>query len=230
VVLVAMLKAYILAATVVGLAAGIYYRSGRRPTRLGKPIQLVLAAGISASCYIAFARFTPQYSFENFGEQAAFYQELGQGLESGSSYAMGDPTERSAAGQLVYAPFALFTAVFRPLLFEAKNPLIFANAIETSAFIFFFVRALARRGVRETWRFVTGNAMLMFCLVFVMAFGTGVGLVSMNLGSLSRYRMPLVPFLWALVLTLDAKNPSPVAVAAVRRAPARQPWPAPRRT
>jgi len=38
--------------------------------------------------------------------------------------------------------------------------------------------------------------------VFVMAFGIAVGLASSNLGTLSRYRSPLVPFFVVLLLVL----------------------------
>jgi hypothetical protein len=44
--------------------------------------------------------------------------------------------------------------------------------------------------------------LLVFSLVFVLVFGVGIGLAAMNLGSLSRYRAPLMPFYVTLLLVL----------------------------
>ncbi len=223
-VAVSLFKAYILLATVAALGAGIYYRTKGRRSKVSRPAQFIWAVTVAATCYFGLTRAMPEYSIENFAERAATMQELGQEYAGGSTYSMGDPTSRTLVGQLAFAPIALGSSVFRPLLVEARNPLIFVNALETSAVLYLFVRVLRRRGVRKTWAVLTGNAVLMFCFAFVIVFGTGVGLTTTNMGTLSRYRVPLVPFLWVLLLVLDAKEPrtatQPVVTRVARR-PAR---------
>jgi hypothetical protein len=58
----------------------------------------------------------------------------------------------------------------------------------------------------------------------VLLFGTGVGLATTNLGTLMRYRMPLIPFFAMLLVALLQRSRQSVAVPAT--APASQStWP-----
>jgi hypothetical protein len=74
------------------------------------------------------------------------------------------------------------------------------NAVETTTFTYAVGRTLIGQSWQVTWRRLSSSPLLMFCLVFSLTMGVGVGLATTNLGTLSRYRMPLVPFFAALVL------------------------------
>ena len=58
---------------------------------------------------------------------------------------------------------------------------------------------------------MTKTPFLVFCLVFVITFGLAVGLASTNLGTLSRYRAPLLPFFAVLLLVLSKPLRKPSA-------------------
>jgi hypothetical protein len=60
---------------------------------------------------------------------------------------------------------------------------------------------------------------LVFCVVFVIAFGIAVGLTSTNLGTLSRYRSPLLPFFVVLLLVLGKPHRARSPAEDVRRGP-----------
>jgi hypothetical protein len=49
------------------------------------------------------------------------------------------------------------------------------------------------------------NPVLLFCAVFIVLFGVAVGLAAPNLGTLSRYRVPMMPMYGFLLLSLAAK-------------------------
>jgi branched-subunit amino acid transport protein len=106
------------------------------------------------------------------------------------------------AGQLAYAPAALLTSLFRPSIFEVRNLLMLANAVETTVLTVLFVRVLFTRNLGSVRRQIMEDPFLVFCVVFVIAFGIAVGLTSTNLGTLSRYRSPLLPFFVVLLLVL----------------------------
>jgi hypothetical protein len=59
---------------------------------------------------------------------------------------------------------------------------------------------------RNRWtdlvRRVTANPALMFCFIFVLVLAMGTGLSTANLGTLSRYRAPMMPFFLLLLLIL----------------------------
>jgi hypothetical protein len=80
--------------------------------------------------------------------------------------------------------------------------LILANAVETTLLTLLLLRLFAKRTLGSVRRQVVEDPFLIFCVVFVVAFGTAVGLASTNVGTLSRYRAPLLPFFAVLLLVL----------------------------
>jgi hypothetical protein len=213
--IVGLFKAYILVGCLAGAAAWLFFRSSERTERIA-PGYVIAAIVVAAAGSAAITRVFPTYSLEGLSQQAAYYQEAGQAYDAGSNYTLGDLSEKSLGARLAYAPLALFTALFRPVLIESRSPQVFVNSIETTVVLVLIVRAIWRRGIAGVWTLVKRMPMLAFAIAFVLVFGTGVGFTSTNLGTLSRYRMPLVPFLWSLALVLGAdleakKAGSPVA-------------------
>jgi hypothetical protein len=103
----------------------------------------------------------------------------------------------------VYAPLALFAALFRPVIFEARNLLMLANALETTFLTLLLARILLTRDLLRVRGQIMDDPFLVFCMVFVLALGVAVGLASTNLGTLSRYRAPILPFLALTLFTLQ---------------------------
>lgn len=132
---------------------------------------------------------------------------------------MGGEIPTTLVGRLAYAPAALLTSLFRPFLFEAHNLPSLANALETTVLTLLFARILFTRSLGKVRRQIADNPFLVFCIVFVIAFGIAVGLASSNLGTLSRYRSPLMPFFVVLLVVsgkpLRARSPA----REVRRGP-----------
>jgi hypothetical protein len=95
----------------------------------------------------------------------------------------------------------MFTAIYRPLLVEARSPVAAANALETTMLLLLTLWVIRRRGLRLVG-LIRGSPPLMFCLVYVALFSVAVGLTTTNLGTLSRYRMPMMPYLGVMVAVL----------------------------
>ena len=199
---ISLVKAYILFPF--AAAGGLAYFWHRSLNAKGsvalatKPAYVVLGIAGSVVAVILLGRVFPRFSISNFAAEAASLQDTR--VRGGSYYSIsgGD----SVAGQLAVAPLAILSAFFRPLPFEARNPMMLAAAAETGVMTFFLVRAIARSGAARVWKLLIGSPMLVFCLVFSLLFGLGVGLGSTNLGTLSRYRVPMIPFYSLVVIGL----------------------------
>jgi hypothetical protein len=203
VVLVTCIKPYLLMPLAAGTAAWIYSTRARGPdgyVRI-RPAWIGLSVALALVGFLVVGQMFPQFSVERLGEEAARMQFYGRRAAGGSTYLLGDPNETSLLGQLRFAPIALFTALFRPLVLEASSPQILVNALETTVILGATAWLLVRKGWRWMLATVTSNPALAFALAFALPLALGVGLISNNLGTLSRYRCPLVPF---LVLTLVA--------------------------
>ncbi len=98
-------------------------------------------------------------------------------------------------------------SLFRPLPFEVSNAAVLLNVVEMLMIMALWVRLLTVRPWRQTLRMITMSPALMFCVSFVLIFGTIVGLSTTNVGTLSRYRVPMMPMYVLLLLILGQRLP-----------------------
>lgn len=208
---IAMIKPYTLLP--LSLAAGVWFYVDRSERRgipvVVKPIYLALGAAVALAGTAALGRFVPEYSVENLGNRTASAQAAGAQAGGGSYYQFSEAPEsvnvqRSLASQLVYAPLALLTALFRPLPFDVRNTVMAISAVEATFLLVLFLRALRRVGPRRMLTATLNSPVLAMCMTFSITFGTAVGLASTNMGTLSRYRMPFLPFFVFALFTFEA--------------------------
>lgn len=224
---VALIKPYVLLPFSLAFGAWLYWERAVRQGRVVsiRPASAVAAAAGAFLIFLIVGRISPQFAVENIAKSTATSQVAGTRVEGGSNYQLrevGDdePEQQSVQSQVLLAPLALPTALFRPFIFEVRNPMMFLNALETTLLLFLTIRLFVRGGLIQVRQAVFASPLLVFCLVFTVVMGTAVGLASTNLGSLSRYRMPFMPFFVGLVLILDGMfKPQPF----VRLSPGPQP-------
>lgn len=126
------------------------------------------------------------------------------GANAGSSYSLGE-LDNSYSSMLRLAPQAINVALFRPYLWEVRNPLMLLSAFESLFFLLatLFLLVKSKFLIQSFFK----NADITFCLVFALTFAFAVGITSFNFGTLDRYKIPLLPFylLW-IVLMLDQRK------------------------
>ncbi|MGC4079575.1 MAG: hypothetical protein QM702_21540 [Rubrivivax sp.] len=177
--------------------------SARAQVLVVSPIYFLLCLALALGALVLLNQAFPEYGYDHFTENTARQREAGEGVGGGSYFAIGDDIgRRSLAGQLAFAPIALVSTLFRPFIFEIRNPLMVFSGLENTVLLVLLVRALRRSG-RSVVRVILDAPVLLFSFAFVIVFGVAVGLVTTNMGTLSRYRLPLVPFYVTLVLALD---------------------------
>ena len=90
-------------------------------------------------------------------------------------------------------------------MWEARGITAFLGALENLLLFLLSIRALLQF-LRTGARFgpLLQEPLLPTCLVFVILFGVGIGVSTPNLGTLSRYRIPLIPFFAALFLIMES--------------------------
>lgn len=209
-VLVAMIKGYVLVALSVAVVVWVYlHRAAKSSHGRGpaiRPAFLVIALVAAWALVVGLGALFPKYSIDSFGEQSARYQELSMQAEGGSNIEIGDYTERSLGGQLAYAPAALVAALFRPFIFEVRNALMAMAALETSVLLYIVLRIIFTRDGRAAFARAWRTPLLAFSLAFTLLFGVAVGLVTGNLGTLSRYRLPMMPFYVAFIVIVTKRR------------------------
>lgn len=209
ILIVSISKPYIL--FVLAIALGAWFAAVRSKVAGEilqiRPVYLVVGCTVSVAAIIGLGELFPQYALEEVGEHTSRLQQAYRGIEAGSTYELGTPEARSMSDQLIFMPIALVSSLFRPVLFEVHNLTSLVNALETTVLTVMLVVVFVKHGIRRTGRIMLREPFLIFCVVFVLLFSLAVGLTAPNLGTLSRYRTPMMPMYWFIVLLLYFSPP-----------------------
>ncbi len=198
-----LIKPYIMFPLVLAVGSWYYWARSLRRGRLRiRPAAFAIASALGVGGIVLLGQQFPEYAADTFSIHTYELQQVGRGLRAGSNYALGAEIPTTLGAQLVYAPVALLTSLFRPVIFEARGLLMLANALETTVLTVLFARILLTRNLGAIRRQIMDDPFLVFCIVFVVSFGIAVGLASTNLGTLSRYRSPILPFFALLLFVL----------------------------
>ncbi len=197
----ALFKGYLLVPAAVAGMVWLYVRRSNRSTHVAaKPIYVLAAAGATLGLLLLIGNFNPRYDVFRAEKQLVHEAETMGGSAGGSNYTLLDTSgETSTTTLLLTAPWAVFTALLRPAIIEARNPLSLVNGLETLVLTIMLIRVIRRRGFWASVSAIRKSPILAFCAVFTLLLAIGVGFATTNMGTLSRYRMPLVPFFAVLL-------------------------------
>lgn len=173
-----------------------------------KPMSLLAAVAVGVAGVWGLGMVFPRYALGNLLEEAVFLQRVGARVGGGSTFAGGPAGDASLAGQLVRLPLGMLTALFRPLPFDIHNAAVLLNAVEMVAIVGLWIRMLVVRPLFRTLRLLTLNPFLLSVVVFVLFFAAAVGLTTTNMGTLSRYRVPMMPLYLMLLWVLGSRLPN----------------------
>ena len=210
---VALIKAYVLLAFAGAAAVWVIWaRVVRgRGSMAVKPGYLLLGLVGGMLLFTVAERFLTKRVEGGLAASMASQRRVSSHVEGDSNYLLeGDAQleggdETTLTRELLLTPLALVTALFRPFLFEVRKPLQAVNAIETTWVLWATIAVFRRNRVVGLVNKVTASPALMFCLVFTLVLAIGTALSTSNLGTLSRYRAPMMPFFAILLLTLLPK-------------------------
>lgn len=224
---IASMKVYILLAFVPPAALWVFNENTERIKSgvirmLVRPLFLVVGLGVAGYAMSSIAAADARFNIEKIGEQSKLTANYLQGVskqENGSGYNIGEQ-DGTLSGMGKLAPQAIVVALFRPFLWEARNPTMALSALEAAYFFIFTLRIFWRVGVFRALRAIAGSPVLTLCFIFSLIFAVSVGISSGNFGTLVRYKIPLMPFYLAGLYILDSVTQQQVVS---KRVSARQP-------
>ncbi len=159
----------------------------------------------SIAGYYVVIKLGSEYTMQNALKTASNFQGYHEFLAetaNASGYKLGtmDGTTSSIIKNI---PAAINVTLFRPYLWETRNPVMLLSAIESFILMMFTIRIFYRTGIFRTLKAITGNATVFFCIFFAMFFGFSVGFTAYNFGALVRYKIPCIPFFVAGLFILN---------------------------
>jgi len=146
-----------------------------------------------------------RYDVDKIGERTKINSDyLTKQVANGSAYNIG--TIDGSLGSLVtVAPQAVIVSLFRPFLFEARNPVMVLSALEAALFLYLTVTLFYKTGIIKSFKLIASEPIISFCFIFSIILAVGVGTNSGNFGTLVRYKIPLMPFFLAALYIMQYK-------------------------
>lgn len=178
-----------------------FYLLGMRGVK-SKPIKIMVAPILlvlfAVAGYVALnqiASESDRYALDQIAERAAINAydiRYGWGARTGGDggYDLGN-LDGTWGSMIRLMPQAVNVSLFRPYLWEAKNPVMILAAFESLfTLVFTLIVIFSRGGISR----ITKDPFLVFCVLFSLVFAFAVGISTFNFGTLMRYKIPILPF------------------------------------
>lgn len=216
-----LLKPYVLLSMAVASGLWIVWQRvlRERGNIVVKPLYLVLGLSLGIGTLAGVDRVLPSLNGRSLTSAISEQRRVSASIAGGSNFYLEDQDadytradeQTNSVQELSLVPLALATALLRPFLFEARNAVQAINALEMTVLLVLLFQVLRRQSLAVIVSRITASPTLMFCLAFTLVLALGTALATSNLGTLSRYRAPMMPFYVMLLLVLR----KPVRKAAV---------------
>ncbi|WP_375579843.1 hypothetical protein ABWH96_01830 [Marivirga tractuosa] len=185
-----------------------FYRIGRIRSLVAKilvaPFLLAIGGGVAYYVALKAGEDNKRYALDQIAETAqvtAYDIRYWTGKDAGSGYSLGE-LDGTFTSMIKLAPQAINVSLFRPYLWEVNNPLMLLSALEALFLLGLTIRLLYRNKLLHITQSIR-SPIILFCLIFAIIFAFGVGISTYNFGTLSRYRIVMIPFYVMAIFILD---------------------------
>jgi hypothetical protein len=175
---------------------------------------MTLSIGVLAG-YFLFQYFTStetlkQYQIENIVSSAETqrnnYLIVDQQYDQKTSY-----YSINASNPILLILNSIGATFFRPFPWEVKSLAAILSAMEALTFLLLTLNLIFKIGIGKPFKYIFRDPRILLCFIFSMVFAIGVGASTANFGSLSRYKIPCMPFYMVMLFLIyrNAKLPYP---------------------
>ncbi len=205
-------KPYFFFALMPGSLIWIYFS---RLNKIQNQVLKVLAVPLLITTLSVFIMLSLQYLGQYLGEYSLekilnkahrTQQDLIREVQyGGNSYNIGE-FEPTIAGITAKIPAALNMALFRPYIWDARNPVMLLSGLENLFMVGFSIYILVKVKFSTLITSLFSNPLLIFGFLFALFFAFSVGLTTANYGALARLKIPCIPFYTASLFILYYLN------------------------
>jgi hypothetical protein len=210
--LIAAIKVYILMAFIPAIIMWILFNySNTIHNKILRIMTVIIVIGItgwgsySTMNYLGREKLG-KYSLDKITETAKITRDyiVEKTVDEGSSYDLEAGTDLQEL--FIKLPLAVNVTLFRPYIWESKKLIILFSAIESFLFLIITLKILLSINPIKLWRAIARDPNIQFFLIFTIIFAFAVGLTSGNFGTLSRYKIPCLPFFSMALVLIYYKN------------------------
>jgi hypothetical protein len=108
-------------------------------------------------------------------------------------------------GIILNTPQKIGSTLFRPFVWETRKPIMLFSVMESLLMLLASLYVLIKCRVGRFFYYIAVNPETFFAFVFVNMLAAVVGFTTFNFGTLVRYRLPLLPFFFFLLISVYSK-------------------------
>jgi hypothetical protein len=105
-------------------------------------------------------------------------------------------------GIIAALPKTVFSTLFRPFVWESKKPIMLLSALESLVMLLAFLFVLFKCRIYKFFTSILLEPNIAFCFVFCILLASLIGFTTFNFGTVIRYRLPLLPFYFFMLLLI----------------------------
>jgi hypothetical protein len=144
--------------------------------------------------YFTETELTAHLGAENLLDAVAQQQRVfEQNTTTGGTFQISH-FDNTLTGFLLLFPEGVGTTLFRPFLWEIKNPLMLLSALEAAGFLVLTIMCFRTLGFFKTFGMIFSDRTTLMFFVYSILFAGLIGITTPNFGSLVRYKIPCLPF------------------------------------
>lgn len=108
-------------------------------------------------------------------------------------------------GMLLKSPVVIFTCLFRPFIWESRKLIILLSSFESTLLMLGFFFLLIKSRIFGFLKFIFTDPYIFFCFLLSILFATIIGFTTFNFGTMTRYKIMLLPFLYFMLVDIYCK-------------------------
>ncbi len=200
------IKVYILLALVPGIGFWLFghLSTGVKTLSLKRAITFLslIVAGISGALlvnYLTSDAALSKFSLDNILETSSFSRDI---YERGGVKGQGAYFQITTTNPLLLAANGLVATFFRPFPWEISSAIVMLSAIEALIFLTLILYLFFKKGLIAPFREIFSQPVLILCFSFSIIFAISIGISATNFGSLSRYKIPCLPFYLMFIMAV----------------------------
>ncbi|CAN5863244.1 hypothetical protein BH11BAC4_BH11BAC4_20300 [soil metagenome] len=163
---------------------------------------------ITVSMYFVFedsiddvlGSYSMEKLFDTVKEQQGIYLTA-EDADKGSIFDLGE-FEPTLGGFIKKMPAGIVAAIYRPFIWETKKPIMLFSALESLFLLLFTVYVMIKTGFIGFFKQIYKDPFIFLCITYSLLFASLIGLSTFNFGTLTRYRLPLIPFYTCGILAI----------------------------
>ncbi len=153
--------------------------------------------------YVTSAVNLSSFRLENILETSDFNRRI---YENDASQMEGSYFQLQTGNPAILVMNGFIASLFRPFIWEISSPIVLLSALEALIFILLTAYFLIKKGVMKYFRTAFSSPVLILCSSFAFVFAASVGSTATNFGSLSRYKIPCLPFYLIMIFAIYFQN------------------------